>query len=74
MKPERCQTCTVIISWSMLSIEKKFIYKHRRCVNSLSKFKRFPLETTKLHRRWFDLSTLYIATVSKPSQIFITTL
>ena len=22
MNPERCQTCTVIISWSMLSIEK----------------------------------------------------
>ena len=23
MNPERCQTCTVMISWSMLSIEKK---------------------------------------------------
>ena len=23
MKPERCQSCTIIISWSMLSIEKK---------------------------------------------------
>ena len=23
MKLERCQTCTIIISWSMLSIEKK---------------------------------------------------
>ena len=23
MNPERCQTCTIMISWSMLSIEKK---------------------------------------------------
>ena len=73
MNPERYQTCTVIISWSMLSIDK-IICKQRRCVNSLSQFKKFPLETTKLHRRWFDLWTLYMATVSKPSQIFTTAL
>ena len=70
MKPERCQTCKVMISWSMLSIEKKIICKQRRYVNYLSKFKRFPLETTKLHRRWFALWRLNMATVSKPSQIF----
>ena len=73
MNPERCQTCTVMISWSMLSI-KKIICKQRRYVNYLSKFKRFPLETTKLHRRWFDLWRLYVAIISKPSQILTTAL
>ena len=34
---------------------KKIICKQQRYVNYLSKFKRFPLETMKLHRRWFDL-------------------
>ena len=53
---------------------KKIICKQLSYVNALLKFKRFPLETTKLHRRWFDLWTLYIATVSKPSQIFTTSL
>ena len=53
---------------------KKIICKQWRYVNYLSKFMRFPLKTTKLHRRWFDLWTLYMVTVSKPSQIFTTAL
>ena len=53
---------------------KKIIRKQWRCVNSLSKFKRFPLETTKLHRRRFDLWTQHMAKVYKPSQIYSTVL
>ena len=53
---------------------KKIMLKQRRYVNYLSKFKRFPLETTKLHWRWFDLWILYIATIFKPSQLFTTAL
>ena len=50
------------------------MFKRRRYVNNLSKLKKFPLETMKLHRRWFNLWRLYMATVSKPSQIFTTAL
>ena len=73
MKPERCNLHS---NYFIVYAEhrKKFIYKQRRCINSFSKFKRFPLETTKLHRRWFNLWTLYTTTVSKPSQIFTTAL
>ena len=46
---------------------KKIMFKQRRYLNYLSKFKRFPLETTNLHRRWLDLWRLYIAKISKPS-------
>ena len=75
MNPERCQTSTVIIYADGLCwVWKKIIYKQWRCFNSLSKFMRIPLETTKLHRRWFDLWKLNMATVSKPSQIFTTAL
>ena len=73
MNPKKCQTYTVIISWSMFNIEKIFC-KEGRYVNYLSKFKRFPLETTNLHRRWLDLWRLYMAIVSKPSQNLTTAL
>ena len=50
------------------------MFKQRIYLNYLSKFKRFPLETTNLHRRWLDLWRLYMATVSKPFQNFTTAL
>ena len=33
---------------------KNIMLKQRIYLNYLSKFKRFPLETTNLHRRWLD--------------------
>ena len=53
---------------------KNSMFKQRKYLNYLSKFKRFPLETTNLHRRWLDLWRLYMATVSKPFQNFTTAL
>ena len=53
---------------------KNVLFKQRRYLNYPSKFKRFPLETTNLYRRWLDLWRLYMAIVSKPSKIFITAL
>ena len=53
---------------------KNIMFKQRIYLNYLSKFKRFPLEHTNLHRRWLDLWRLNIATVSKPFQIFTTAL
>ena len=63
-------------SWfhSVCWANKKIMYKQRRYLNYLSKFKRFPLKTSNLHRRWLNLWRLYMVTISKPSQIFTATL
>ena len=53
---------------------KNIMFKQRIYLDYLSKFKRFPLETTNLHRRWLDLWRLYMVAVSKPFQIFTTAL
>ena len=53
---------------------QNIMFKQRIYLNYLSKFKRFPFETMNLHRRWLDLWRLYMATVSKPFQIFTTAL
>ena len=59
---------------SVCSSYKKIMFKQRIYLNYLSKFKRFPLETTNVHRRWLDLWKLYMAIISKPFQIFTTAL
>ena len=53
---------------------KNIMFKKGRYLNYLSKFKRFPLETTNLHRRWFNSWRLNMAIVSKQFQFFTTAL
>ena len=53
---------------------KNIMFKQRIYPNYLPKFKRLPLETTNLHRRWLDLWRIYMATVNNAFQKFTTAL